>query len=372
MMEKLYVDIEKKLSSFTLKVKLFTDSITGVLGYSGAGKSMTLKCIAGIEAPDRGVIKLGERVLFDSENRINLEPQKRRVGYLFQDYALFPNMTVRDNIMVGLKHNGDNLGLSKKKLEKKLDNSIKEYLERYKLSEYENSYPGELSGGQKQRVAIIRMLAAKPECILLDEPFSALDEGLKWRLENELKVTLRETATPVIYVSHSRDEVYRICDKIGCIVDGRMDSVMDRDEFFQNPGTRDAAVLSGCKNISEAEIMEDGLILARDWQVKLRLNSEDLKAEAYNNIRYVGIRAHDFKTEGASDTVFQIDKSKSVISEDMFEWSLELYPEGCKAPIVWKIPKRKNGNTYEKSSEVLKRLPDKLYVSENDIMLLSK
>ena len=165
--------------------------IFAILGASGCGKSMTLKCIAGIEKPDEGRIVLDGKVLFDSEKKINLPPQKRKVGYMFQDYALFPHMNVVQNIEAGMG--------------KRPDRSRTESLIRqFQLEGLEKKIPGQLSGGQKQRVAMARMLAAEPELILLDEPFSALDTYLKWQLEQEMYKHLKEAGKTVIFVSHNR------------------------------------------------------------------------------------------------------------------------------------------------------------------------
>ena len=162
------VDIEKKLHGFTLKVKLESDgSPMGILGASGSGKSMTLRCIAGIQTPDSGRIVVNDKVLFDSEKKINLKPQERKVGYLFQNYALFPTMTVEKNIACGYR--GD---------KKHLKAKVADYIERYQLNGLEKRYPGQLSGGQQQRVAIARALAMKPKMLLFDEPTSALDPEL--------------------------------------------------------------------------------------------------------------------------------------------------------------------------------------------------
>ena len=176
----LSVDIRKKLEGFTLDIAFRTENrVTGLLGASGSGKSMTLKCIAGIEQPDEGRIVLNERVLYDSEKGINLTPQKRRVGYLFQNYALFPNMTVETNIAVGLSG-------SKKEMEE----TVREMVLRFHLEGLEKRYPGELSGGQQQRVALARIMAYKPDVIMLDEPFSALDTWLREQLQMEVRRTI--------------------------------------------------------------------------------------------------------------------------------------------------------------------------------------
>lgn len=209
----LYVDIEKKCGDFELKVKFETaDEVFSILGASGCGKSLTLKCIAGIEKPDRGIIKLDDKVLFDSEKRINLPARERKVGYLFQDYALFPNMTVLQNIACGAGN-------------KKI---AAEFAEKFYLKGKEHLYPSQLSGGQKQRVAIARMLAAKPDVIMLDEPFSALDNYLKTQMEREIMDVLDSYEGPVLFVSHDRNEVYRLTDRMAVMEDGRIVDVQSK------------------------------------------------------------------------------------------------------------------------------------------------
>ncbi len=183
-----------------------------LLGPSGSGKSLTLKCIAGIEKPDNGRIVLDGRVLFDSRERINLPPQKRHVGYMFQDYALFPTMTVKENIMAGMRGDG-------------IKDRVSAYIKRFRLEGHEGSLPAQLSGGQKQRVAMARMLAAEPELILMDEPFSALDNELKWELENETEEVFRESGKKVIFVSHDRVEAYRLCGSFAGIHEGTVGAV---------------------------------------------------------------------------------------------------------------------------------------------------
>ena len=205
----LTVDIKKRLGSFSLDVSFQAESeVLALLGSSGCGKSMTLKCIAGIEKPDEGKIILNGRTLFDSENRINLSPQKRRVGYLFQQYALFPNMTVRQNIAAGASGRPD----AKKAVEEKIA--------AMRLEGLEDKRPAQLSGGQQQRVALARILVSEPEVLLLDEPFSALDSYLRWELEMELSGTLRAFGSTAVFVSHSRDEVFRICDNVCVLAHG--------------------------------------------------------------------------------------------------------------------------------------------------------
>lgn len=212
----LKVKILKKLNRFSLESEFEIQNETVALfGNSGSGKSMTLKCIAGIEKPDSGYIILNDRVLFDSERKINLIPQKRKVGYMFQDYALFQNMTVKQNVATGME--------TTVKLRCELKDELDFYLEKFKLKEIENEYPKILSGGQKQRAALARMLAAKPEVILLDEPFSSLDYDLKDEMIENMLEVLKSENKPAIFVSHNRDEVAAICNKVISIKDGITD-----------------------------------------------------------------------------------------------------------------------------------------------------
>ena len=203
----LYVDIKKNLGSFVLETKFEADGgVTGILGASGCGKSMTLRCIAGILKPDAGRIELDGRVFFDSEKKINLKPQQRHVGLLFQNYALFPNMTVWQNLMAAL--------LPYEKEKSRAASSVRLVIKKFALDGLEKRKPGQLSGGQQQRVALARIFLSKPQVLLLDEPFSALDDFLKWKLELELSDLLEEFSGSTLFVSHSREEIYRLCDHV--------------------------------------------------------------------------------------------------------------------------------------------------------------
>ena len=198
----LEVQIYKKLAEFDLDVSFqVNDNILGLMGASGSGKSMTLKCIAGIETPDQGRIVLNDRVLFDSEKKINVPIQKRNVGYMFQSYALFPNMNVYENISVGLRA----------RKVKDVDIVVQKVMQQFRVFELASRYPKQLSGGQRQRVSLARLMAYEPDVLLLDEPFSALDEDLKEDLLQELKSEL-QISKPVIFVSHDKEEVNYLCD----------------------------------------------------------------------------------------------------------------------------------------------------------------
>ena len=273
----LYVDIEKQLGSFHLRVQMETENeITALLGASGCGKSMTLKCIAGIVTPDRGRIVLNDRVLFDSEVGIDLPPQQRRVGYLFQNYALFPTMTVEKNILCGIR--------SGSKAEKAA--ALSAALHRFRLEGLEKRYPAQLSGGQQQRVALARILCSQPEVILLDEPFSALDSYLKWELELKLSDFLENFSGPILWVSHDRGEVFRNCKKVCVMEQGTSQGIVTLRQLFHEPETEAAARLSGCKNIVEA-LPEGSAVTLPQWGLAL-----DCTGPVPANIRRVGIRAH--------------------------------------------------------------------------------
>lgn len=249
---KLHVDIEKDLHSFRLKVSFDTDGeVFAVLGSSGSGKSMTLKCIAGIEKPDRGVVTLGGRVLFDSAAGIDLPPQKRRIGYLFQDHALFPHMTVMENISCGSEKNA------------------REYIDRFYLRGKEDLRPHQLSGGEKQRTAIARMLAAEPKLIMLDEPLSALDSYLKSGMEEELVRAIGQCGDQALLVSHDREEIYRLSDRIAVLEEGRLTCIQEKKELFAYPASLAAARLTGCENISALHDDGSGSLLAEAWGVQI-------------------------------------------------------------------------------------------------------
>ena len=224
----LEVDIRKKLHGFELDVSFTTEGASrlGVLGHSGSGKSMTLKSIAGIVTPDEGRIVLNGRVLFDSEKKINLPPQKRKVGYLFQSYALFPHMRIIDNIASGLQ-------LSKSGARANV--RIKQIVEMLHLNGLEERYPGQLSGGQQQRVALARILAFQPEIILLDEPFSALDEPLRVELQRQLSETLHDWQKEIILVTHSVKEVRKLSDHLIELEAGHIIAQGKTEELLPRP-----------------------------------------------------------------------------------------------------------------------------------------
>lgn len=276
----LKVDIKKDLGSFVLETSFEADEgVTGILGASGCGKSMTLRCIAGIMKPDEGRIELDGTVFFDSAGKIDLKPQQRHVGLLFQNYALFPNMTVRQNLLTGVK--------PYEKDKRKAETSVKEMIEKFYLTGLEKHRPSQLSGGQQQRVALARIFLSKPRMLMLDEPFSALDSYLRWNLEMELAETIKEFKGSTLFVSHSREEVYRVCDRV-CVMDqGKSSPVIPVKQLFEAPGSRSAALLSGCKNFSRAHAQGEEQIFAEDWGIAL-----NYAGEIPADFQYIGVRSH--------------------------------------------------------------------------------
>lgn len=309
----LSVEIHKKLGNFQLHVAFESKKkeTLALLGASGSGKSMTLKCIAGIETPDEGQIILDGRTLFDSKRKINLPPQKRKVGYLFQNYALFPNMTVEQNIGAGIQ--GD---------KQKKQTITAEKIKALYLNGLEHKYPFQLSGGQQQRVALARILASEPELILLDEPFSALDSYLKWQLEQELIHTLEMFPGTALFVSHNRDEVYRVCDNVCIINDGTSEPVQSVKEIFGHPTTLSSALLTGCENYSAAQKKNDTEVEVTDWNLVLSCHGQSIP----ENLSYIGVRSHYISlSTQPGENCFPCSIAR--VTEDIFSITLSIIPQ---------------------------------------------
>ena len=307
----LSVDIRKKMGDFQLEVRFEAENeCLALLGASGCGKSVTLRCIAGILTPDEGKIVLDGVTLFDSTANINLPPQKRNVGYLFQQYALFPNMTVRQNIAAAVRD---------KRRRKEV---TEEKLRQFRLEEMADKRPSQISGGQQQRTALARILASNPKAILLDEPFSALDSYLKYQLEVELAETLEQFPGTVLWVSHDRGEVFRNCRRV-CVLDhGKSQGTFTLRELFHEPVTEAAARLSGCKNYADA-VPNGTSVSLPEWGLTL-----DCGKEVPVDIRRIGIRAHHVTmTEANAPGAFPCDVLRVI--QDVFITIVLLRPEGA-------------------------------------------
>jgi len=348
----LLCEIEKNLKGFSLNVHINTQSgVTALMGASGSGKSMTLRCIAGVSKPDRGRIELNGKVLFDSEKKINLPPQKRNTGFLFQDYALFPNMTVRQNIMTGVKA----------KTRRERQAAAEELAQTFHLSPHLDKHPHQLSGGEKQRCALARILAGSPDILMLDEPFSSLDSHLRWELEMELAALFKNFPNPVLYVSHNRDEVYRLCGDIAIINRGKSEIAGDKWALFKNPVTVQAARLTGCKNIAAAAV-QGTHIAVPDWGVEFNL------AEQRDDIHYAGIRAnHIVPASSARTEDIVASLSFEIVNEieDTFTVILMVRKRGTDLPpIRWEMRK--------KDREALRNVPQELALLREHILFLKQ
>lgn len=274
----LRVDIQKHLTSFTLNSTFTAHQETlGLLGGSGSGKSMTLRCIAGVETPTQGRIVLNGQTLFDAAQGINVPSHRRKVSLVFQNYALFPHMTVAQNIAFGLQALPKGLRSQR----------VNQQLARLQLQGLGDRYPHQLSGGQQQRVALARALATEPEALLLDEPFSALDTYLRAQVERQLVDTLSTYSGVTLFVTHNLEEAYRVCEKLMVMSGGRAIAFDSKHRIFENPRTVRVAQLTGCKNFSRAVAIAADTINAIDWGVRLQV-VEAIPA----NLTDVGIRAH--------------------------------------------------------------------------------
>lgn len=321
----LEINIEKKLDGFTLRAAFTAgNTSTALLGASGCGKSMTLRCIAGIVKPDRGRIVLDGRVLFDSDRHIDLPPQQRGVGLLFQNYALFPNMTVEQNILCGLKTEKDP-GARRA--------ACAEMLRAMRLEELAKRYPAQLSGGQQQRAALARILVGKPRILMLDEPFSALDSYLREEVEGEVGSLLANFAGTALLVTHNRDEAYRLCKEMIVLNEGQVLRTGSTKAVFADPQSVAAARLTGCKNILPCTPLDSHTVRLDGWGVPLRLA---LPVSA--GCTAVGIRAHDL-APCAADAPNAIPVKAVSTSENPFDWNLIFTAPDGTTRLWWKVSK---------------------------------
>ncbi len=273
--------------SFELDVEAsLPPGITILFGSSGAGKTTLLDCIAGLVGPDAGRVATKDEVLFDSALGINLPPQLRRVGYVFQDLALFPHLTVQGNVTYGLSRFGSDQ-------RKQRCTAI---LESFRIAHLRERRPGQISGGERQRVALARALVIDPAILLLDEPLAALDAVTKSKIVDDLRAWNQEHGVPIVYVTHSREEVFALGDRVIVLENGRPVAQGTPHEVMSAPRMETVAQLAGFENIFDATVIaaheERGTMLCRLSQTKVEIETPLVRAGMGSGLR-VGIRAGD-------------------------------------------------------------------------------
>ena len=236
---------EKKVID-NLSLDISSGSFTTLLGPSGCGKTTLLRMIAGLETPDSGTVLLGGKCVFSSEKGISIPPEKRGLGFVFQDFALWPHMKVRDNVAFGLKAQGKTENLEEK---------VRNALHAVQLDDYLESYPSELSGGQQQRVSFARAIVTEPECILFDEPLSALDAILREEMRSELKALVTQRGITSVFVTHDQTEAMSMSDMIAVMSKGSIEQYASPEEIYSKPATRFAAHFVGSSDWIDAGSM---------------------------------------------------------------------------------------------------------------------
>ena len=321
----LEVTIAKRFEGFTLHAEFAAgNTAAAILGASGCGKSMTLRCIAGVVKPDSGRIVLDGRVLFDSEKGIDLPPQQRNVGLLFQNYALFPNMTVEQNILCALKKEKDPAARKA---------ACGSALRAMRLEELAHRLPSELSGGQQQRAALARILAGRPRILMLDEPFSALDSYLREEVEGEVGSLLSNFDGTALLVTHDRDEAYRLCREMIVMDSGEVLRAGTTKEVFTDPRRLTAARLTGCKNILPCVRVDEHHVRLTGWERELTV-----ALPVPEGCCAVGIRAHDFAPE-AADGENRMPVQVGASSESPFDWNVICTAADDAGKLWWKVSK---------------------------------
>ncbi len=357
----LEVDLYKSVDKFVLDISFRTvTSPLGILGASGSGKSMTLRCIAGLDTPTKGRIVLNGQVMFDTQLGIDVPSRQRRVGYVFQQYALFPHLTVTQNIAFGLGHVP-----AAERVRRVIDQ-----LDRMALSGLGDRYPHQLSGGQQQRVALARAIAIEPEILLLDEPLSALDTYLRSRIETLLIETLSDYSGMTLFITHKLEEAYRICPHLVVMSTGCIVADAPKAEIFERPQTVTVAQVTECKNFSRIEILDTQQIRALDWNCTLML-VEPVPPW----VQYVGIRAHHLTFVNSLQLDNTVPCGLAMISETQHRVTLylKLYDSGDYERNDVGLEYQLQAEVYKEAWESLKDRPFPWYVhlSPMRLMLLS-
>jgi molybdate transport system ATP-binding protein len=281
------VDIRKQLGDFKLDLATtFPSGITILFGPSAAGKTTLLDCIAGLIRPDEGQIAIQEKILFDRALGINVSPQLRRIGYVFQDLALFPHLTVESNVEYGVSRLGG-------KERKRRSAAI---LESFRIAHLSSRRSGQISGGERQRVALARALVIDPAILLLDEPLAALDAATKSKIVDDLRAWNHEHGIPIVYVTHSREEVFALGDQVMVLENGRLIASGTPHQVMSAPRLETVAQLAGFENIFDATVTaaheERGTMMCQLAGSQVELETPLVRAEVGAALR-VGIRAGD-------------------------------------------------------------------------------
>ncbi len=281
----LEVSIKRKLPGFVLDVKFTVNQeIMAILGPSGSGKTMTLQCIAGLTQPDEGFIKLNDKILFDSTQNINLSPQRRKVGLVFQNYALFPHLTVSQNIAYGIQ---DRTLIEKKE-------RVTQLLGKMHIGELGQRFPKQLSSGQQQRVALARALAPEPDILLLDEPFSALDSQVQERLAIELLSLQSFYKGNILLVTHNLAEGYKMASRIAVYYSGQVIQCDSKQKVIISPANHTVARLTGVRNLFKGSVIEiqgeNAFVLIPEFQEKVRIELKGTAKPVLNQSINLGIR----------------------------------------------------------------------------------
>lgn len=422
----LEVRIRKQVSKdFILDAELTCEKgILSLFGTHGSGKTLTLLCIAGAKTPDEGQILLDGRVLFDSMKKTDLPVEKRKIGCLFSEAALFPEMTLEENIRTALKA-GDVQKRSASYRPVLLQETSK-YLEQYQLNGLGGYYPEELSPLQRHRAAIARMFAAEPSFVLLDDPFRDLEGREKAQMLREIRNDLEKRGIPAIFASGDMDEVYAMSSRVSILKDGKTQAPQPRESFFEKPTTVAAAMLGGCENVTKIRLVDPRHALSDEWGTMFSFRSEDGEGllELPAKATAVGIRASDFLTKipeepaletkenqpaegaeensanhaagteeqsaaGAKDktaggsadhpaetpeeraaakdrtaTWYTFSMYHKRVEEDMHDWIVYFLPgRKCNREMVWKIPRRNMTRAQVEETELL-------YISGERILIL--
>lgn len=274
-------DVVKSLENFRLELQFQAGrGAMGLLGASGAGKSMTLRLLAGLSTPDRGRIVLNGKTLFDSTSKVSVPAAHRRIGMVFQDYALFPHLTVAENVAFGLH----SIPASERAIR------VARQLAQMHIGELAGRYPREISGGQRQRVAIARCMAIEPDALLFDEPFAALDPHLRRQMEEKLRAALCGYNGVIVFVTHDMEEAFRFCTELLVLDMGKKIASGPKQALFEQPRSVAAARLTGCKNIVPARRVDACRLAIESWNCTLAL-----AAPSTGPILHLGYRSHHFR-----------------------------------------------------------------------------